>query len=95
MNLELSGVKTSSPKTHFPSSSTKISNFVSTTTIPLSSAKVVKSLKSFSKLEIISGKVSLTFLEFKGSSFNPFVVGVKSGVSNLCHSFKFEGKSNP
>ena len=58
--------------------------------IPLSYAKAVKSLNNFSRLEIISGNNSLIFCEFKGSSLTPFVVGVKIGVSNLCHCFKPE-----
>ena len=43
---------------------------------------------------IISGKVFLTVSEFNGSSFIPFVVGVKSGVSNLCHCFNVEDSWN-
>ena len=47
INLELSGVKTSSPKTHSPLEFTNISNLVSTTMIPLFSANIVKSLNRF------------------------------------------------
>jgi hypothetical protein len=68
------------------------SNFVSTTIIQRSSANLENSINRFPKSSIKSlcfGYCSLiswiTSLEFKGSSFSHLVVGVKIGVSNLCH----------